>query len=450
MKRRPLDRSAGLGPTRFFLPLSLLGLLTALPACAAAPPPAPAPAPRALVAPPPPMPPAPLMAAPLPTTAPVPALPDPDEAEAQDEDPDAEGPDDEEAIDLPAPATTAKAAPSPLLQLSDSEIHARFKKDPASLGPLSVGKPNAGALVNGIMMPKDPTKWIVLEPGLAYGTQETVDAIAKSIERVHAAFPNTQPIPIGHISSKHGGYLPVHKSHQAGRDVDLGYYFTTPKTQFISGTKSNLDLARTLAFIKAMFAVSDIEMIFIDTSIQKLLVEYAVSHGEDADWLDRTFQVRQKPGFAPIRHVRGHKNHIHVRFASPQAVAMGRRISGMVAIHSAPPPGTKGAPSAPAAAPGEKLIAHKARSGDTMQILARRYGTTVEAIQRANGLKSVNLKAGHTYQIPVPLPAKPGSPLPAKSTAATAHKPSPGKPAAKPPAAKPAPPKSAKKGKTGG
>ncbi|MBK8257423.1 MAG: penicillin-insensitive murein endopeptidase [Polyangiaceae bacterium] len=344
---------------------------------------------------------------------------------------DGEGPDDEDSPDGAVVSPTT--ATSPLLALSDAEAQARYKKDPTSLGPISVGRPNAGALVNGVVMPQNPAKWIVLEPGLAWGTQETVDAIAKAIDRVHSEHPNTAPIPIGHISSKHGGYLPVHKSHQAGRDVDIGYYFTTPKGAFISGTAKNLDLARNLTFIKAMFAVSDVEMMFIDTSIQKLLVEYALSHGEDSAWLDKMFQVRQKAGFAPIRHVRGHKNHIHVRYVSPVASAMGRKIAGMVAIHSAPPSGGKGAP-VPAAAVGEKLVAHRARSGDTLQILAKRYGTSIEAIKRANALKGDALKAGHVYQIPVPALPKPGSPLPQ-----TAHKPS-----------KPAPQKQPKKGKSGG
>lgn len=438
MKRLFSFRSPGSGPLH--LPSWLLGLLVALPACAAAPPPA-APAPGLLHAPP--------VAAPIPQpmlAAPVePAVAGDIDDHGEEGHEEGEGPDDEDIFDTPAPTSAPSATLSPLLQLTDAEIHARYKKDPASLGPLSVGRPNAGALVNGVRMPSDPAKWIVLEPGLAWGTQETIDGISKAIERVHTEFPGSQPIPIGHISSKNGGYLPVHKSHQAGRDVDLGYYFTTPRQHFVSGTQANLDLARTLALVKAFFSVSDVEMMFIDTSIQKLLVDYAVAHGEDTAWLDKTFQVRQKPGYAPIRHVRGHKNHIHVRFSSPQAVAMGRRVSGLVAIHAAPAPGTKGAPAA-VASPGEKLVPHKARSGDTLQILAKRYGTTVQAIQRVNGLKGFALKAGHVYQIPVPPLPKPGSPLPAAS-----HKQASPAPAQKHGPQKAAPPqKQAKKGKTGG
>ena len=392
--------------------LGALFLLVALPACASGPPAsalAPRPLPPLTAAPQIPPPPPPALA------APPEAAPDPAAHEEPHED--AEGPDDEdEAYDAtPTVASTPAGATSPLLALSEAEIRSRFRKDPASLGPLSVGKPNAGALVNGVMMPKGP-QWIVLEPGLAWGTQETIDGLSRAIERVNNMYPGSQAIPIGHISSKSGGYLPVHKSHQAGRDVDVGYYFTTPKTQFVTGNASNLDLARNLAFIKSLLAVASVEMILVDTSIQKLLVDYAAAHGEDAAWLDRTFQVRQKVVGAAVRHVRGHRNHLHVRFFSPNAVALGQRVAGLVPIKAAPPPGAPkpGAATAVAAAPTEKLVPHKARSGDTLVILARRYGTTVEAIQRVNHLKGTALKAGHTYQIPVPPPPVRGAPLPQK------------------------------------
>jgi len=45
-------------------------------------------------------------------------------------------------------------------------------------------------------------------------------------------------------------------------------------------------------------------------------------------------------------------------------------------------------------------LLHKARSGDTLGSLARRYGTSVEAIQKVNGLRSNAIKMKHVYKIP--------------------------------------------------
>jgi penicillin-insensitive murein endopeptidase len=87
-----------------------------------------------------------------------------------------------------------------------------------------------------------------------------------------------------------------------------------------------------------------------------------------------------------IRHAKGHQNHLHIRFYNPLAQEMGRRAYPSLArageIHSA------------------SFITHKARKGDTLGSLARRYGTTVDAIQRANNLRSNAIQAKHVYRIP--------------------------------------------------
>ena len=48
------------------------------------------------------------------------------------------------------------------------------------------------------------------------------------------------------------------------------------------------------------------------------------------------------------------------------------------------------------------VIVHIVRSGDTLWLLSKRYGTTVDAIKQANGLTSDNLSIGQVLRIPVP------------------------------------------------
>lgn len=58
--------------------------------------------------------------------------------------------------------------------------------------------------------------------------------------------------------------------------------------------------------------------------------------------------------------------------------------------------------STPPSSSGQgNVILHTVRSGDTLWQLANRYGTTVDAIKQANGLTSDNLSIGQVLRIPV-------------------------------------------------
>lgn len=341
------------------------------------------------------------------------SYPEPNDDEAQEELDDDHDDEIADATPAPEPADPVvkpvrPATPnSPLLALSAAELETRYKKDPISVGPLALGTPNAGALVNGVPMPKSE-KWIVQDPSCAWGTQETVDNIARSIEKVFAEHPNTPALAIGHISAKRGGHLSPHKSHQSGRDVDLGYYHSPPKSVFVKGTEQNLDLERTYALIKTIVTETETDLVLVDTSIQRMLAKYALAHGEDEAFVDHLFQVRDKHPRPLVRHARGHANHLHVRFSSPIAQTLGRRAEAFLKREKVAPPHV-----------GQTYVMHKARNGDTLVMLAKHYATTVEAIQSANSLKTIDLKIGRTYKIPVPKPpasvAKPSGKQPPKS-----------------------------------
>jgi len=315
--------------------------------------------------------------------------------------------DDDEEMD--GASGRARATPqSPLLALSDAELEARYKRDPAAVGPISAGRAGAGVLVNGVQMPKGD-HWLLLDPGRAWGTRETVDALTRIIDRVNERYPSSPPLSIGHLSAKSGGHLSPHVSHQSGRDADVGYYYRTPMKAFVTATADNLDMPRTWALVKAAVRETDVEMILMDRSIQRLLADYAARNGEDPAFIDEIFQIRGKNARAPIRHIKGHHNHLHFRFHNPVAEELGRRLARHIVI---PRPAPVTAHSAHTEVAG--FVQHRARSGDTMVILARRYGTTVQDIQRANGLKSVALKAGAVYRIPSkvaprPPPGRPGA-----------------------------------------
>jgi len=88
-----------------------------------------------------------------------------------------------------------------------------------------------------------------------------------------------------------------------------------------------------------------------------------------------------------IRHAPGHATHLHIRFYNPVAQETGRRLYSALLRHKK-------------IVVGPAFATHVARKGDTLIELAKRYGTTVRAIKRANGLKSSKIQAKKSYRIP--------------------------------------------------
>lgn len=288
----------------------------------------------------------------------------------------------------PASFFSALASPASLLDLDDDALRRRVEENPGSLGSLSLGTPDSAVVINSVSLPADP-RWEFLPRAECWATAETVEAVRAVVAKVHEAFPATPPIVIGDIGDPDGGRLKRHASHQAGRDVDFGFFHKTGTASgFPVGTAATLDLPRNWALVRAILTCTDVEVIFLDTGIQKLLYGYAAAIGEDKAWLDRVFRYRKGSSSAVIRYARGHRTHYHVRFYNPVAQELGRRVYPMLV-------------QAKKIKPPVFTVRHVVRDGETLGHLARRYGTSVRAIQQANGLSSSMIRAGRSYRIPL-------------------------------------------------
>jgi murein endopeptidase len=290
------------------------------------------------------------------------------------DDPADEGPEEAEA------ATAPPASPDIVYtrDLSDAQLAKEFKENLPALGSISVGFADRGRMINAVHMPSDPA-WRCERPDLAYGTQETVDALALVLRAVHREFPDSAPARISHMGSKSGGFLRPHRSHQSGRDADIGLFY---KNDGFPGRVAHrerfVDPARNWALLRELITQTDVQMILVDRGIQKVLREYAISQGEDAAWLSRVFsQV--------VKHARNHKDHFHVRFYAPRSQELGRRVQPLLAMR-----------------PEQNLAVHVVRRGNTLGAIAARYRTTVPAIRRANRLgKRAMLSMGQHLIIPL-------------------------------------------------
>lgn len=190
----------------------------------------------------------------------------------------------------------------------------------------SIGKPYRGALVGAIELPDD-LGYHRRHPKRVYATSSTVHHLRSVIGAVREAYPRLHRLSVGDLSSRHGGKLTGHRSHQSGRDVDLGFYFRNRPWiypyKFASPSGSNLHFRATWALIEALVDTVEepdgVDYILLDYRVQRMLYVWALRQGVPRAKLDRILQYprgrRAEVGI--VRHYPKHANHMHVRFKCP-------------------------------------------------------------------------------------------------------------------------------------
>lgn len=295
------------------------------------------------------------------------------------------------AEEIPADSETKPAVQSPpTLPTTDVAPTLRpallSERGPESIGSLSVGHPNQGYLFNAVKMPNDP-QWVVSVPQHAFGTEETIRNLIHCIRHVNDLFPHSPPVFIGSISPEHGGHAPPHISHQAGRDVDVYFYYKPNTTRWYEpATPYNLDRPRTWSLLRAVITDTDVDFVLIDRSVQALLEEYALSIGEDRKWIQDIFHGTGRYPNPLIKHVPGHTTHMHIRFVS--AVS---RERGRLAYDSLVELGHIQLPNKP--------VVHTVARGETLTGVAEKYNTSVEHLLDVNKLSSKKIRVGQVLRI---------------------------------------------------
>jgi murein endopeptidase len=252
-------------------------------------------------------------------------------------------------------------------ELTDDELAQKFRDQLESLGSISVGFADRGRVLNAVQMPADPA-WIVERPPYSFATRETVEALSLAFRSVRKQFPDSAPARLSHVGTKEGGYLRPHRSHQSGRDADIGFFYRGDRFPPRGVPRERLiDPARNWALIRALITETDVQVILVDQGIQHVLHRHALAIGEDPRWLSQVFG-------GMVKHARRHRDHFHVRFFAPRSQELGRRIQPLLALR-----------------PDQNRTAHVVRAGNTLTQIAARYKTTVAAVRKANRLQGGSL-----------------------------------------------------------
>lgn len=236
------------------------------------------------------------------------------------------------AQELPAaPATESEPElPTEHVVLDQRSLAALSPSVSAGTGGQSLGLPWRGHLQAATRLPAGEG-YLVRRPHRAFGTETTIAHVQHALAAVRRAFPDLHDIAIGDLSAEHGGPISDHRSHQSGRDIDLGLLFTVKPAgypaSFVVGTEENLHAAANWALLAAFADNSQLDggasIIFLDYEVQGVLYRWAQAEGIDSEILDKVFQYPRgkRASVGLVRHAANHADHFHVRFACASADA---------------------------------------------------------------------------------------------------------------------------------
>ncbi len=182
---------------------------------------------------------------------------------------------------------------------------------------VSWGQASNGRLYNGVPL-RRAEGFEIVNVAEAYGTQRVVDLLKAAAADVQARWPRSPDLIVGDLSHKQGGPMPPHKSHESGRDADVGFYHrgNVQLERFREMTPETFDARKNWHFLKTLIDTGEIEYIFVIYELQKQLYEYARSIGYTQSELKDLMQY-PRPRYQSkgiIRHVGGHDDHSHIRF----------------------------------------------------------------------------------------------------------------------------------------
>jgi len=230
--------------------------------------------------------------------------------------------------ETPSASATAELAPS-AMDLYSRELPPKYDKPPYSLMSLSVGHPNDGYQLRPIALKTNRHRWVKSAPsGHNWGHPALVKMLKRNARDMARAVRGSKML-VGDISSKKGGSLSGHHSHQSGRDADIGFYARNAKgkpvtlKRFVAydgegkakdGSGFVFDDRRNWLLVKAWLEDhrAGLSHIFVSRPLRKRLLAYAREHASKDQLRQATILLKQP------KRAEAHDDHFHVRISCPK------------------------------------------------------------------------------------------------------------------------------------
>ncbi len=195
---------------------------------------------------------------------------------------------------------------------------------------LSVGSPARGWQLRAKKL--RPTPYLVIKESsrhASYGHPALVLMLRRTAQQM-VQNVGSKPMVIGDLSSEHGGALYGHRSHQSGRDADVGFFavdaegkpqavdrFVKYDSNGRAKDRSGLifdDYRNWLVVLTWMKDErADIKHVFVASHLRRRLLEFARSRPAFAKYADDAAKFLLQPSNSSA-----HDDHFHVRIECPK------------------------------------------------------------------------------------------------------------------------------------
>jgi penicillin-insensitive murein endopeptidase len=199
--------------------------------------------------------------------------------------------------------------------------------------PDSVGHPNDGRLVGGKRLDTSQPHLrlvpVYARGDVRWGLPSLVDMLDRASRAVAKKYPGSR-LDVGDLSTRNGGEVGRHHSHESGRDADVGFYVVDAKGRQVHDGRfieigadlratrfpgARFDVARNWLFVERLLLdpKAVVSHVFIAEPLRQALLAHAKRIGVSQRLRDRAAIALMQPTSALP-----HDDHMHVRISCPR------------------------------------------------------------------------------------------------------------------------------------
>lgn len=210
------------------------------------------------------------------------------------------------------------------------KLPARYERSPYHEMSLSVGSPTSGWQVRAKRLRGTETLWLKnAERGFQFGHPSLILMLQRSAQQIGKQLPGSVLL-VGDLSAESGGPIPGHRSHQSGRDVDVGFFVLDKHgksrrlNRFVrfdgegkarDGSGLVFDEYRNWLLVQLWLKDhrASITHVFVSTPLRARLLAFAKARPLFRKYYNQAAVLLKQPTNAAA-----HDDHFHVRIACPE------------------------------------------------------------------------------------------------------------------------------------